>query len=93
MYLIGLNHGVFESEGNDIDGIGDASEDEPLNVGISIVVPIERARELVDGPCLKAKREAKEAELRAAGAPKPHKATTRTNPEFENFEDLMRKLV
>jgi hypothetical protein len=95
MYLIGLNHGVFESEGNDIDGIGDASEGEPLNVGISIVVPIGRARELIDGPKLKGERDKARAALLAAGAPVKHRATRSApaNPEFDNFEDLARKLV
>jgi hypothetical protein len=73
-YLIGVNRGVFESEGNDIDGIGDAS-DEPLNTGISIVVPIERALDLIDGTDLARERAEIKAALLTACAPAKHRAS------------------
>jgi hypothetical protein len=75
-YLIGINRGPFESEGNDIDGIGDAST-EPLNTGISIIVPIERARELIDGPELAQERDEARKALLAAGEPAKHSAQAR----------------
>ncbi len=63
-YLLGVVHGAWETKGNDVDGIGDASN-EPLNVGISVVVPMARVLELIDGPKLKPEREAAEAALEA----------------------------
>ncbi len=74
-YLLGLVHGAWETEGNDIDGIGDASR-EPLNVGISAVVPIQRA---IDGSILKVQREALIEMLRAKTMPRPTTSNIRTS--------------
>ena len=51
-WLLGIMHGVYTSEGNDPDGIGDATG-EPLNTGIGVVIPVERIHEILDHPTLK----------------------------------------
>jgi hypothetical protein len=47
---------ITQPTGNDPDGLGDAAT-EPLNTGISVVMPIDCAIELIDGPILGPKRE------------------------------------
>ena len=94
-YLIGLVHGVWEAKGNDVDGISSALG-EPLNVGITIVTPLFRALDLLDGPKLRGEYEEAKAALGASVAPTPTTAGTAPppkNPEFENFEELTRQLV
>jgi hypothetical protein len=66
-YLLGVMHGIYTSEGSDLDGLGDASG-EPLNTGIAAVVPIKRALELIDGSILKPVREAVKQSLEAKNA-------------------------
>jgi hypothetical protein len=56
-WLLGIMHGVYTSEGNDPDGIGDATG-EPLNTGIGVVIPVERIHEILDHPTLKERRAA-----------------------------------
>lgn len=94
-YLMGVMHGIYTSEGSDLDGLGDASG-EPLNTGIAAVIPIERAVELIDGPILKPIREAVKEHLEAENAPKRTSAPDAPAPanlEFENFDALASKLV
>jgi hypothetical protein len=48
-YLMGLVHGFFPTTKNDPDGIGEWAE-EPLNTGISVVVPLDRVLDIIDSP-------------------------------------------
>jgi hypothetical protein len=89
-YLLGIVHGYYPTMGNDPDGLGNATS-EPLNTGISVVVPIERAIDLIDGPELSAEREALKDYLRASTMPRM--TTASVAPEFDNFRHLTRKLL
>jgi hypothetical protein len=55
-YFLGVVHGYPLTQQNDPDGIGNASP-EPLNTGITVVVPVEKVLELVDDPAFVALRD------------------------------------
>jgi hypothetical protein len=84
--LVGVLTGHFDSS-------------EGGNEGIAVVVPVEAIRETLNQPKLVQWREKRDAEIadlkerekwaNAASADKAHSS----NPEFEQFEDLTRKLV
>jgi hypothetical protein len=93
-YLLGVVHGIWPTSGQDPDGI--ASAEPGLNAGITIVTPIHRALDLIDGPDLKPQREALKKHLEEAVMPtmtSEAAATTSMVSEFDRFEDLTGKLV
>jgi hypothetical protein len=84
-YLMGLVHGFFPTVENDPDGIGEWAQ-EPLNTGISIVVPLERVLDIIDCPALVGERELAKTRLNAGHMPAP--ALLRKHAEYLRFEDL-----
>lgn len=90
-YLLGVVHGYYPTTGNDPDGLGDASG-EPLNTGISVVVPIERAIELIDGSILGPEREAIRADLKRKTMPKAASGSLPSS-SLDRTADLLGKLL
>lgn len=88
-YLMGLVHGVYNSKRNDPDDIG---TDEPLNTGISVVVPLEKILDLIDSPERQKEREMLKRRLESEDAPTPLVGESEPS-EFERFEELTRSLV
>jgi hypothetical protein len=89
-YLLGVVHGYYPTTGNDPDGLGDV-KGEPLNTGISVVVPIDRVLELVDCPDLLAERAAlKEHHMKKN---RPAHATAEPADGIERTAELMGKLL
>ena len=84
-YLMGLVHGFFPTTKNDPDGIGEWAE-EPLNTGISVVVPLDRVLDILDSPAFVEQREAAKTRLNAGHVPTP--TFLREHVEFIRFEDL-----
>jgi len=84
-YLMGLVHGFFPTTKNDTDGIGEWAE-EPLNTGISVVVPLDRVLDIIDSPAFVEQREAAKTRLNAGHVPTP--TFLREHVEFIRFEDL-----
>lgn len=89
-YLLGLVHGYFEEYET-----GANREQEAVNVGISVIIPVERIIELINGPVLMADREERETEMRKQRSPRPAAATVKGSgqQQFTRFEDLTRKLL
>jgi hypothetical protein len=84
-YLMGLVHGFFPTTKNDPDGIGEWAE-EPLNTGISVVVPLDRVLDIIDSPAFVEQREAAKTRLNTGHVPTP--TFLREHVEFIRFEDL-----
>jgi len=84
-YLMGLVHGFFPTAENDPDGIGEWAQ-EPLNTGISVVVPLERVLDIIDSPAFVEERELAKTRLNAGHLPAP--AFLREHVEYLRFEDL-----
>jgi hypothetical protein len=84
-YLRGLVHGLLPTTKNDPDGIGEWAE-EPLNTGISVVVPLDRVLDIIDSPAFVEQREAAKTRLNAGHVPTP--TFLREHVEFIRFEDL-----
>ncbi len=90
-YLLGVVHGFFATQENDPDNLV-----EDLNAGITVVVPIDRVLDLIDGPELTAQREQLRISMEGKAKPTPATATVqRSNaaPEFDRFQDLTRRLL
>lgn len=92
-WLMGIMHGVYMTEGNDPDGIGDAVG-EPLNTGIGVVIPIERVHELLDHPTLREQRDLfrKKRETGTAPAPTAAERLQFTESTIERPPALLDKL-
>jgi len=86
-FLMGLVHGFFPTTENDPNEIGGWAQ-EPLNTGISVVVPLERVLDIIDSPAFVEQREAAKTRLNAGHMPAP--AILREHVEFVRFEDLPR---
>jgi hypothetical protein len=84
-YLMGLVHGFFPTMENDPDGIGEWAQ-EPLNTGISVVVPLERVLDIIDSPSFVDQRELAKTRLSAGHMPAP--AFLREHVEYAHFEEL-----
>jgi hypothetical protein len=84
-YLMGLVHGFFPTAENDPDGIGEWAQ-EPLNTGISVVVPLERVLDIIDSPAFVEQREIARKRLDAGEVPTP--VIVREHVEFARLEDL-----
>ena len=84
-YLMGLVHGFFPTTKNDPDGIGEWAE-EPLNTGISVVVPLDRVLDIIDSPAFVEQREAAKTRLNTGHV--PTHTFLREHVEFIRFEDL-----
>lgn len=82
---MGLVHGFFPTAENDPDEIGGWAQ-EPLNTGISVVVPLERVLDIIDSPAFVEQREAAKTRLNAGHVPTP--TFLREHVEFIRFEDL-----
>jgi hypothetical protein len=67
---MGLVHGFFPTTENDPHGIGEWAQ-EPLNTGISVVVPLERVLDIIDSPAFVEQREAAKTRLNAGHMPAP----------------------
>ena len=84
-YLMGLVHGFFPTTENDPDGIGEW-EQEPLNTGISVVVPLDRVLDIIDSPAFVEQREGAKTRLNAGHMPAP--VILREHVEYVRVEDL-----
>ena len=84
-YLMGLVHGFFPTAENDPDGIGEWAQ-EPLNTGISVVVPLARVLDIIDSPEFVEARELARTRLNAGHMPAP--ALLRERAEYLRLEDL-----
>lgn len=84
-YLMGLVHGFFPTMENDPEGIGEWAK-EPLNTGISVVVPLERVLDIIDSPSFVEQRELARTRLNAGHVPAP--AILRQHAEYVRIEDL-----
>ena len=84
-YLMGVVHGFFATAKNDPDRICEWAE-EPLNTGISVVVPLERVLDIIDSPAFVEEREIATTRLNAGHMPSP--TFFREHLEYARFEDL-----
>ena len=84
-FLMGLVHGFFPTSANDPDRIGEWTQ-EPLNTGISVVVPLERVLDVIDCRAFVEQRQAAKTKLNAGHLPAP--VILREHMEFLRFEDL-----
>jgi hypothetical protein len=62
-YLLGLVHGYFPSSGEPIDHLMPRTDD-AMNVGITIVVPVERIAGIIYGDDVSANRASRESEMK-----------------------------
>lgn len=62
-YLLGLVHGYFPSYGDPIDHLMPRTDD-AMNVGITIIVPVERIAEIIYGEDLSKNRAGREADMK-----------------------------
>jgi len=70
LFLLGLMHGHFDSEFFPLDSFADASGKAGINMGIGIVVPVEKIIEVINQPAFRDPEKATEDQLRKQNPPK-----------------------
>jgi hypothetical protein len=92
-YLMGVMHGFIKTSSKSPDQIH-ASASHPLNAGITAVVPIQKAYDLIDAKDWNVRRdEIREQREREQQGIEPAAGEPASESEYERFEDLARKLV
>jgi hypothetical protein len=87
-WLLGVMHGFYPVGRNDPDDVSGGDED--MNTGIAVVVLVDRIMDLINRGDQVMMRENAKKQVQASQMPKP---ATATSGEFEQFEDLTRKIV
>lgn len=85
--LLGVVHGYFNAAGLATEDLT-RSDGEPLNTGITVVIPVERIVELIDHKALSVPREISDRAFREKEEPEPASALPGQRTEFDRFEDL-----
>jgi hypothetical protein len=70
LFLLGLVHGHFDSEFMPLDAVADGPGKSGINMGIGIVVPVEKIIEVINQPTFRGLEESAENQLRSHNIPK-----------------------